>query len=78
MQVPQRVRWTDHAYVKAGLLGATRADIEQAVVAHHHDLQSNPGAAQWRHSVGRWVVLYNHPDEEDQSTARIVTLWRRR
>src|SRR4051794_8255428 len=45
---PQSVRWTDHAYVKAGLLGATRADLEQAVVERHHERQVNTGAAQWR------------------------------
>jgi hypothetical protein len=32
---PVRVRWTDHAYVKADLLGADRASIERAVVERH-------------------------------------------
>jgi hypothetical protein len=72
------VSWTDHAYVKAGVLGAARADVERAVVEHHRDRRRNPGAAQWRLSVGPWVILYDHPDADDESTARIVTLWRRR
>lgn len=76
--VPQRVRWTDHAYVKAGLLGAARVDIEQVIVEHHQDRQRNPGAAQWRLSMGPWVILYDHADGQDETTARIVTLWRRR
>ncbi|MGQ0805699.1 MAG: hypothetical protein ACT4PI_17790 [Actinomycetota bacterium] len=76
--VPERVRWTDHAYVKAGLLGAARPDIERAVLEQHHDRQSNPGAAQWRLSTGPWVILYDHPDRDDSTAARIVTLWRRR
>jgi len=28
-------------------------------------------------TVGRLVVAYNHPDNNDALTARIVTLWRR-
>jgi hypothetical protein len=38
---PVRVRWTDHAYVKASLLGADRASIERAVVERHHERQVN-------------------------------------
>lgn len=75
---PQRVRWTDHAFVKAGLLGFARADVELAVVEHHHERQANSGAAEWRVTMGSWVILYDHPDGQDPSTARIVTLWRRR
>ncbi len=75
---PQHVRWTDHAYVKANTLGAARADIEQTVIDHHDVRRTNTGAAQWRLSTGPWVVLYDHPDGDDRTTARIVTLWRRR
>jgi len=76
--MPRRVRWTDHAHAKAVLLGATRADVERAVVERHHDRQTNTGAAEWRLSTGPWVILYDHPDGDDATTARIVTLWRRR
>jgi hypothetical protein len=75
---PRRVRWTDHAYVKAGVLGAARADIEQAIIDRHHARQINAGGAQWRLSTGPWIILYDHPDHGDEATARIVTLWRRR
>jgi hypothetical protein len=40
--------------------------------------QVNPGAAQWRLVRGPWAILYDHPDGDDRTTARIVTLWRRR
>ncbi len=64
--VPQRVRWTDHPYVKAGLLGAARADIEQAIIEHHQDRQSNPGATQWRLScVSRPVSVVQRGTESD-------------
>jgi hypothetical protein len=75
---PEHVRWTDHAYVKADLLGAARTDIERAVIEGHQARQANTGAAQWRISTGPWLILYDHPDGDDHTTARIVTLWRRR
>ena len=75
---PQHVRWTDHAYVKANTLGAARADIERTVIDRHDARETNTGAAQWRLSLGPWVILYDHPDGSDPTTARIVTLWRRR
>jgi len=75
---PQRVRWTDHAYVKANVLGAAREDVERAVIDRHPARQTNTGAAQWRLLSGPWIILYDHPDGDDQTTARIVTLWRRR
>jgi hypothetical protein len=76
--VPRQVRWTDHAYVKAITLGAARADIERTIIDRHDARQANVGAAQWRLSTGPWVILDDHPDGSDPTTARIVTLWRRR
>lgn len=75
---PYLVRWTDHAVVKAAMLALARADVEKAVIEHHDARQTNPGAAEWKVIVGRLVVVYNYPDQDDSSTARIVTLWRRR
>ncbi len=66
------------AFVKANTLGAARADIERTVIERHDARQTNTGAAQWLLSYGPWVILYDHPDGDDQTTARIVTLWRRR
>jgi hypothetical protein len=63
---------------QGGLLGADRANIERAVIERHHERQVNPGPAQWRLMTGPWTILYNHPDGDDWTTARIVTLWRRR
>jgi len=75
---PSRVRWTGHARVKAQLLNAPPADIEDAVIEGHGSRRSNRGPAAWRLIVGRWVILYDYPDEDDASSARIVTLWRHR
>ena len=78
MPGPIRVAWTDHALVKARALGVAQADIEAAVLEGHPARRRNAGAARWRVSSGRLVVLYDHPDRDDESTARVVTLWRRR
>ena len=75
---PSRIRWSDHALVKAGILGIARADVEAVVIEGHAGRQRNAGAARWRVSTGRPVVLYDHPDGDDETTARVVTRWRRR
>jgi hypothetical protein len=74
---PTLVVWTDHAVVKADLLGATRTDVEDAVLQRHGERTRNTGAADWLLVVGRLAIAYNHPDGGDQTTARVVTLWRR-
>ncbi len=75
---PYLARWTAHALVKAEILGLGRAEVERALIEHHHVRRRNPGAAVWRVTVDRLVIVYNHPDQGEPSTARIVTLWRRR
>ena len=78
MPAPSSVRWTDHALVKAQILRVPRADVERAVLEGHAGRRRNVGAAEWRIGSGRLVVLYDHPDDGDPTTARIVTLWRQR
>jgi hypothetical protein len=74
---PRIVRWSDHALVKADVLGFARADVEAAVLELHHDRRANTGAADWLVHAGRLVVAYNHPDGDDEFAAFVVTLWRR-
>lgn len=78
MLEPSIVAWTEHALVKAGLLGIARADMERWVLDGHHARARNAGAGEWRVQVGRMVVVYNHPDRGDEHSARIVTVWRQR
>jgi hypothetical protein len=63
---PRIVRWTDHALVKADLLGYTRTDVEAAVLDEHSARMANTGAADWLVESGRLAVVYNHP------TARMI------
>jgi hypothetical protein len=72
-----RAAVSDHAIVKAELLGFARTDVEAAVVDGHRSRKSNTGAADWLVEAGRLAVAYNHPDGHDEIAAFIVTLWRR-
>ena len=59
-------------------LGFARSDVERLLLEQHHARTRNSGAAGWRLLVGRLVLVYDHPDGDDPSAARLVTLWRRR
>jgi hypothetical protein len=71
------VEWTDHALAKAQLLSIARADVEDAILAGHERRSRNTGAADWLLLSGRLAVAYNYPSD-DELTALVVTLWRRR
>jgi hypothetical protein len=36
------------------------------------------GAAEWRVDAGRFVVIYDYPDDGDLDTVRIVSVWSKR
>ena len=73
---PTTVLWTDHALVKAQLLGIPRSDVEDVILNGHDHRVRNAGAADWLVRSGRLVVAYNHPAGDDL-TALVVTIWRR-
>jgi hypothetical protein len=74
--VPTTLSWTDHALVKAQLLGVSRTDVEDAILSGHDRRVRNARAADWLLETGRLVVAYNYP-ADDELTALVVTLWRR-
>jgi hypothetical protein len=75
---PARLIWTDHAVVKAQVLGFALNDVERALMDNHERRRRNRGPADWRLTVGRLVILYDYPDRGDASVARIITLWRQK
>jgi hypothetical protein len=77
-QTPIRFAWTEHALVKAEMLGLSRLDSEQWIIDGHAVRTRNDGAGDWQVTVGRIVIVYNHPDDGELLCARIVTVWRRR
>lgn len=74
---PRIVVWTDHALVKAQILGIARADVEDSILEGHERRARNPGAADWLLRVGRLAIAYSHPSDGDDLAARVVTIWRR-
>jgi hypothetical protein len=75
---PSIVVWTEHAEAKAALLGLPVTDIESFVLEHHSARLANHRAGDWMVRTNRLAVVYNYPDADDKTAARIVTLWRRR
>jgi hypothetical protein len=73
---PTIVVWSDHALVKADMLGVARADVEDTVLNGHQRRTRNTRAADWLATSPGLAIAYNHPDSGDQTTARVVTLWR--
>lgn len=71
------MEWTDHAVVKADMLGVARTDVERVVLEGHRRRMHNTRAADWLVREGRLMVAYNHPHRDDAMTALVVTLWRR-
>jgi hypothetical protein len=74
---PVFVNWTLHALDKARQLGFARTDVEAAVLGRHRERRRNAGEAGWLIVGSRIVVVYEHPDDDDPLTARVVTVWRR-
>ncbi len=75
---PFVVTWTRHAAAKAQWLGITRGTIEEVVLGHHGERVRNHRGGDWKVVAVGLAVIYNHPDDGDLNTARIVTLWRQR
>jgi hypothetical protein len=81
---PRLVEWTDHALVKAEVVGLTRADVERVVLEGHPRRMHNTLAADWLVREGRLMVAYNHPHRDDPLTALVgdplaprLTFWAR-
>jgi hypothetical protein len=73
-----RFRWTLHAEDRLPQRGLTRATVERAVKEFHPIRVTNDGAAEWRIDAGRFVVVYDHPDDGDIDAVRIVSAWPKR
>jgi hypothetical protein len=70
------VAFTDHAAERAARYALPAVKVADIVLEEHPHRQGNPGAADWRVRRGRLVVLYDWPDGDDETTARVVTVWR--
>lgn len=70
-----RVQFTEHAADRAARYGVPYGDIADAVLVEHQRRQRNPGSGEWLTRRGRLTVIYNWPDGDDATTARVITMW---
>jgi hypothetical protein len=73
-----RFSWTAHAEDRVAQRGLSRARVEEAVRELHPLREVNNGAAAWRVDASRFVVVYDHPDNDDINAVRIVSVWCKR
>jgi hypothetical protein len=76
VRAPIRVVFTDHAAERAVRSGISYENIADAVLDNHESRQRNPGSGDWLVRQGRLAVIYDWPDGEDATAARVVTVWR--
>jgi len=74
----QRFTWTLHGEERLHQRGLTRTRVERAVQELHPIREANEGEAEWRVDAGRFVVVYDHPDNRDIDAVRIVSAWTKR
>jgi hypothetical protein len=70
-----RFTWTIHAEDRLRQRGLVREVVEHTVQELHPIRETNQGAAEWRIDAGRFVVLYDYPDNGDIDAVRIVSAW---
>jgi hypothetical protein len=75
MQGPVRVFFSDHAAERARQFGFSETDIGDAILDGHDERRRNQGSGDWVVTCGRLLVVYNWPDDDDQTAARVVTVW---
>jgi hypothetical protein len=77
----KRFLWTSHALLRLGQRQLAQSDVEQAIRAKHDGRQVNEGSADWLvegiTALGvPFAVIYDQPAGEDETTARVVSVWR--
>jgi hypothetical protein len=74
----ERFAWTIHAEDRLYERKLTKELVEKAIQEGHPLREPNEGEVDWLVDAGRFVVAYDHPDEEDIDAVRIVTVWTKR
>ena len=77
----ERFLWTDHAVVRLNERRLRRDDVELAIRQGHALRRANAGQADWliagvTPDGSAFEAIYDHPVRRDETTARIVSVWR--
>lgn len=77
----ERFVWTEHAENRLRQRRLSASDVERAIKSRHSEREVNDGRAEWL--VGgetpdgvAFEAIYDHPHGNDESTVRIVSVWR--
>lgn len=78
----ERFVWTDHARERLAERGLTRFEVEEAIRDAHEGREPNEDGADWlitaiTQSGIEIEAVYDHPYRGDESTVRLVSVWRR-
>jgi hypothetical protein len=76
MRGPVRVFFSDHAAERARQYGISEVDVGDAILDGHDERRRNRGSGDWFLTRGLLAVIYDWPDRDDETAARVVTLWR--
>ena len=79
----REIKWTTHARRRLSRLrkhGVGEAEIEAVIRSEHDYRETNSGKADWRVTLTdddgrRFAVVYDHPDGNNRSRARVVTVF---
>ena len=51
-------------------------DVADTILERHEQRRRNAGSGDWVIRGSELVVVYNWPDDNDATTARVITVWR--
>ena len=76
----ERFDWTDHAERRLRERDFERINVEMAIRLGHDGRSRNDGPADWlvlgqRMTSISFVVIYDHPVDEDLDRVRVVSVW---
>jgi hypothetical protein len=71
----ERFIWTIHVEERLPERKVTREAVERAIREGHPIREPNDGEADWRVDASRFVVVYDHPYDDDIDAVCIVSVW---
>ncbi len=72
---PTRVAFTDHAAERAARYGIPYGDVADAVLDEPSADSAIQAPPNWLIRKRRLTVIYDWPDGEDETTARVIAVW---
>lgn len=78
MNAPTRVAFTQHGARRCAKYGRGQAGVGDLLLSGHRRRRRNVGSGDWLLVTGGIAIVYDWPDRDDATTARVVTVWPQR